>query len=241
MPEIRVLCSAGAPMDRSLLKEVREIFPNAAFFNNYGMTEAAPRISWIRDDDPRFAEPTCGRPMRGVEVKIIDPETGRTLPEGEVGVLAIRGPNITSGYLNDPELTAQAFTPDGYIISGDMARLDDGYIYVSGRHDDIFNCGGEKIAPQEIEDVLNQHAAVDRAAVAGFPDPQRGKAPVAFLKLRRPVTRRDLVEYLSGELTRIKIPQRFLHVTGFPMTPNGKLQRRLLSLDDGQYIVGEIE
>jgi len=241
MPGVRVLCSAGAPMDRSLLREVRTIFPSAAFFNNYGMTEAAPRISWIRDDDPRFLEPTCGKPMRGLEVKIIDPETGATLPDGQVGVLAIRGPNITNGYLNDPDLTAQAFTPDGFIISGDMARLDDGYIYVSGRYDDIFNSGGEKIAPQEIEDVLNHHSAIERAAVAGLPDPARGKAPVAFLKLRRPVERHDLVEYLAQELTHVKIPQRFLEVKGFPMTSNGKLQRRLLAIDDPQFVLREIE
>ena len=242
MPTIKVICSAGAPMDRSLLTEIREVFPSARVFNNYGMTEAAPRISWIRDDDSKFQEPTCGRPMRGLEVKVIDPETCAPLPQGANGVLVIRGPNITSGYLNDPDLTRQAFTPDGFIISGDMARIDDeGYIYISGRADDIFNCGGEKVAPQEIEDILNQHPSVERAAVAGFPDPLRGKVPVAFLRLRQPVSRVDLLTYLSKELANAKVPQRFIEVTGFPMTPNGKLQRRLLAVDDARFVVREIE
>ena len=72
MPTVQVLCSAGAAMDRSKFRELKEIFPNAMFFNNYGMTEAAPRIAYIREDDPRFVEPTCGRPMAGVDVKIVD-------------------------------------------------------------------------------------------------------------------------------------------------------------------------
>ena len=103
----------GAAMDEGLVTTVRDVFPNARFFNNYGMTEASPRIAFIRDDDPRFAEPTCGRPIAGVEVKVIDPETGQATPDGSPGMLVVRGPNVTSGYLNDPEQTARAFTRTG--------------------------------------------------------------------------------------------------------------------------------
>ena len=121
IPSIKVLCSAGAAMDKSIFREIKKIFPNSVFFNNYGMIEAAPRISYIREDDPRFFEPTCGQPMRGVDVKIVDPKTHKELHDGEKGVLVVEGQNITEGYLNDEKLTQASFTKEGYLISGDMA------------------------------------------------------------------------------------------------------------------------
>ncbi len=240
MPSIRVLCSAGAPMDPRSYTTVKALFPNATFFNNYGMTEAAPRIAYIREDDPRFGEPTCGKPMDGVEVKIVDRRTHEELRDGERGMLVVRGPNVTSGYLNDPELTRNAFTPDGYLISGDMAYKDRGYLFICGRYDDILNCGGQKVAPLEIERVLNRVSGVEMSAVIGVPDQLRGTAPVAFLKLRNPVSRKTVVEQLIGELPKAKIPQRYLEVRAFPTTPNGKLQRRQLSPDDPTYVIREL-
>jgi acyl-coenzyme A synthetase/AMP-(fatty) acid ligase len=241
MPSIRVLCSAGAAMDRARYQEIQEIFPGATFFNNYGMTEAAPRISFIRDDDPRFEQPTCGRPMDGVQVKVVDPENHAELPDGQQGVLVVKGPNITSGYLNDPELTKSAFTSDGYLISNDIAYLDQGYIYICGRHDDIFNVAGEKVAPLEVERVLNHLPAVDVSAVCGMADGQRGTVPAAFLKLTGPVTRKELTAALQGKLPAAKIPARYFEVSGFPTTPNGKLRRKALSAEDPDYVIREID
>jgi acyl-CoA synthetase (AMP-forming)/AMP-acid ligase II len=240
MPSVRVLCSAGAAMDQSKYETTKKIFPGAVFFNNYGMTEASPRISFIRDDDPRFHEPTCGKPMQGVEIKIVDPRTHAELPDGEQGVLVVRGPNITAGYLNDEQQTARSYTADGFLISGDIAYRDDGYIFIRGRNDDIFNCGGEKIAPLEIERHLNHVEGVELSAVTGVSDELRGMTPVAFLKLRSRVTRKELVDALSHVLPKGKIPLRYIEVNGFPMTANGKLQRRRLSPDDPQYVIGEI-
>jgi acyl-CoA synthetase (AMP-forming)/AMP-acid ligase II len=239
MPSVRVLCSAGAAMDQHLVDTIREIFPNARFFNNYGMTEASPRIAFIRDDDPRFAEPTCGRPMQGVEVKVIDPDTEREVAEREPGMLVVRGPNVTSGYLNDPEQTAQAFTSSGYLKSGDMAYLDGGYIFIVGRYDDVFSTGGEKVAPLEIERALNTCPGVEASAVRGIQDPQRGMVPVAFVKGVPELTRQQLVAHLGTRLSRSKIPPAFYRVSGFPTTANGKLQRKRLSTTD-DYVVGEL-
>jgi acyl-CoA synthetase (AMP-forming)/AMP-acid ligase II len=240
MRTVRVLCSAGAALDLGVYGDVKQIFPNAVFFNNYGMTEAAPRIAYCRDDDPRFAEATCGRPMAGVEVKIVDPVSHAEVPDGTPGVLVVRGPNVTSGYLNDPELTAAAFTSDGFLISGDLAYRRDRYLFICGRVDDIFNCGGEKVAPLEIERVLNCIPGVEMSAVTGIADEQRGMVPAAFLKLAGDgLTRASLVTRLVRELPMSKIPQRFLEVRAFPMTSNGKLQRRRLSVDH-EYVVREI-
>jgi rifamycin polyketide synthase module 1/2/3 len=241
MPDVRVLCSAGAAMDIGQLQEVKAIFPNALFFNNYGMTEAAPRIAFCREDDPRFFEGTCGRPMAGVEVKIVDPETHVDLPDGTRGVLVVRGPNVTVGYLNDPEQTARAFTRDGYLISGDLAYRDRGYLFICGRLDDMFNSGGEKMVPLEIERVLNTAEGVEMSALAGIPDANRGMIAVAFVKpAHNGLTRAALVQHLRRELPASKIPQQFMEVRAFPMTSNGKLQRRRLSPDDYEFVVREI-
>ncbi len=239
MPGFRVLCSAGAAMDRSKFGDIKKIFPNAVFFNNYGMTEAAPRISYIREDDPRFFEPTCGHPMDGVQVKIVDPETHVDLPDGEPGMLVVRGPNITPGYLNDEKITQESFTADGHLISGDVAYSENGYFFICGRHDDIFNVGGEKVAPLEIERALHKNSAIEAAAVSGLADEARGKIPVAFLKLKQAASRRDIMGALDGELPPVKIPQRYFEVSGFPVTSNGKIQRRKLSVDDS-FVIREI-
>jgi len=240
MPSVRVLCSAGAAMDRTLLDTIRTIFPNARFFNNYGMTEACPRIAFIRDDDPRFGELTCGRPMEGVDVRVIDAETERELPDGEQGMLVVRGPNVTSGYLNDPELTQLAFTASGFLKSGDMAYLDRGYIFIVGRYDDVFSSGGEKVAPLEIERALNSCPGVEASAVTGVPDPQRGMVPVAFVKTADDVTRQQIVDHIGARLSRSKIPLRFYRVSGFPTTSNGKLQRKRLSPSDPTHVLNEL-
>lgn len=241
MPGVRVLCSAGAALDLARFATVKQMFPNALFFNNYGMTEAAPRIAFCREDDPRFHDATCGRPMPGVDVKIVDAATHEEVADGTRGVLVVRGPNVTSGYLNDPEQTARAFTKDGFLISGDLAYRDNGYLFICGRVDDVFNCGGEKVAPLEIERVLNRVAGVEMSALAGIADDQRGMVPVAFLKLADPaLTRAAIVQQLARELPKSKIPQRYVEVRAFPMTSNGKVQRRRLSPDDPDIVVREI-
>lgn len=240
MPSVRVICSAGAALDAATYATAKEIFPNATFFNNYGMTEAAPRIAWIRDDDPRFRDGTCGRAMNGLEIRIVDPDTLQPVAPGGHGVLTVRGRNVTSGYLNDPDLTSKAFTPEGFLISGDIAHMEGDYIFIHGRSDDIFNCGGEKVAPIEIERALDSHDGVEKAFVAGVPDPQRGMVPVAFVKLREPLSKSALTAHLQPRLSRNKIPQRFIQVRAFPMTNNGKVQRKRLSADDPEHVLGEV-
>lgn len=240
MPSVRVLCSAGAAMDRSRYEEVTEIFPNATFFNNYGMTEASPRISWISDQDPRFDEPTCGRPMRGVEIVILDPVTHEPVSEGDEGVVGVRGPNITAGYLNDPERTAEAFTRDGFLLSGDIGRRDGDYLFLRGRADDLFNVAGEKVAPIEIERVLDGCPGIEQSAVIGVSDDLYGSVPIAFLRLTGEVKARDVDHFLKGRLPQVKWPRRLYEVRSFPTTPNGKLMRRRLSPEDASRVIREI-
>lgn len=242
-PTIRVLCTAGAPMDVARYATIKEMFPNSVVYNNYGMTEAAPRISFVRDDDSRFFDATCGKPMAGVNVKVIDPESHLPLPDGATGVLAVRGPNITTGYLNDEGQTKLAFTRDGYLISGDLAYLQDGYIMLLGRSDDMFNVGGEKVAPIEIERVLTQLPGVVGAAVRGCPDEQRGMVPIAFIHFGECEPERSRAWFqwhLKGRLTASKTPHRFFEVRSFPLNGNGKIVRRMLAMNDPSYVIKEI-
>ncbi len=231
LPSVKVVCSAGAAFDTSLQQPIRAMFPNAKVFNNYGMTEACPRLAFVSDSDPRFVEGSSLRAMAGVDTRIIDPKNHESLPDGEIGVLAVRGKNISPGYLGDEERTREAFTRDGYLITGDLACIDSGYVKLFGRVDDIFNVAGEKVSPLEIEAALNRLPMVESAAVRGIQDPTRGAAPVAFLVLRDAVSKGELDAALAAELTPIKVPVAYYAVSEIPMTSNGKIQRRMLEID----------
>lgn len=228
LPTLRVVCSAGAAFEASVYDTIKMMCPNATVFNNYGMTEACPRLAYISDRDERFISGCVGRPMAGVEAIVIEDGTGRRLPDGERGILAVRGPNICPGYLNDAKSTRAAFTEDGFLITGDVAHLDAGYIYIHGRVDDMFNVAGEKVSPLEIEAVINRLPEVECSAVVGMRDTVRGSVPVAFLKTREPVSASRITGALTDQLTPNKLPVAYYEVAALPMTPNGKIQRRSL-------------
>lgn len=240
MPTVKVACTAGAAFNDSLYALVKEIFPSAVFFNNYGMTEACPRISYVADSDPAFFKRSCGRTIEGLEAKVVDPETLTQVATGERGVLAIRGPNVMESYLDEPEQTRKAFTADGFLISGDFARIQDGLIFIEGRIDDVFNVSGEKVSPAEIEAALNSIPEVVVAAVRGFPDELRGSVPYAFITLSSAISKSALDDELKSRLSPIKIPQRYFEVSSLPKTSNGKIIHRLLSADS-DYVVNEIK
>ncbi len=241
MPEVKIICSAGAAMDRSLLPQIRTIFPSARFFDNYGMTEATPRVTYIEDSDPNFAQPTCGRAIDGVELRILDEQSLKPLPDGQSGIVGLRGANVFSGYLNDPEETRRAFSPDGYLLAADLGELRDGYLFIAGRRDEIFNVGGEKVSPLEIERALNAHPGIEVAGVSSLIDGPRGRVAVAYLRLASPLTRRDLNAFLADRLPPGKIPARYFVVKEMPMTGNGKLQRNRLLPDNASLGIRDLD
>jgi len=240
MPRVRVVCSAGAPYDLSLHARVREIFPAARVFNNYGATEATPRIAYVTDAEPEFFDGSCGRPMAGLEVVAVDPRSKRPLGEGERGIIAVRGPSITPGYLDDPDRTAAAFADGGWFLTNDIGSVRAGHIYVEGRADDIFDVGGEKVAPGEIEQALLTLPEIEAAAVVGRRDPARGHVPVAFVKTCAEISKAEINERVGRLLAPIKLPLRYYRVTSFPHTANGKLKRRELDTDEAEYKQHEI-
>ncbi|MDP6345196.1 MAG: fatty acid--CoA ligase family protein, partial [Alphaproteobacteria bacterium] len=174
---VSVVRMGSAPVSPKLWAQVRQTFPEASVMNGYGTTEAGPIVFGALPDRV-VPELSVGFQQPDVDLKLID-EDGE---EAEQGVLWHRTPATTTGYLNLPEKSREALTPDGYYISGDVFRRDgEGAYYFVGRSDDMFNCGGENIYPGEVEAVLVGHPDIEQSCVVPVPDDIKGEKPVAFV------------------------------------------------------------
>jgi acyl-CoA synthetase (AMP-forming)/AMP-acid ligase II/thioesterase domain-containing protein/acyl carrier protein len=225
---LRFVRSSATPLPPDLAAAVEETF-GVPVINAYGMTEAAPIIATTPMPPAEPRHQSVGR-TAGPAIAILD-EAGNELEPGEPGEIAVRGPNIMSGYERAPEANAAAFT-NGWFRTGDIGHLDaEGYLYITGRLKDIINRGGEKITPYEIEDTLREHPAVADAVVFPVPDGRMGQAVGAAVVLRAggTATERELREYTSERLTYFKIPARVLMLDELPKGPTGKLQRARLA------------
>ncbi len=195
----------------------------------FGMTETGPTVFIIDRENAVRKAGSVGKPVLHTDVRIVDRE-GRTLGPGEVGELLIRGGNVTTGYWNRPEATAEALR-DGWLHSGDAATYDEeGFYTVVDRWKDMFISGGENVYPAEVENVLYRHPAVAEVAVIGVPDPrwqEVGRA-VVVLKAGRRATAEELIDFCQGKLARYKIPKSVVFVEGLPRTAAGKVLKREL-------------
>ncbi|MEA3065600.1 MAG: fatty-acyl-CoA synthase, partial [Sphingomonadales bacterium] len=173
-----------------------------------------------------------GKPQLLVGVRIVG-EDGRDVADGEVGDLLFAGPAVTPGYWNDAEATRAAFTADGWLKSGDLARRDsDGFYWVAGRRKEMFISGGENVYPAEVENVLTGHPAVAEAAVVAAPDPRWGEVGRAFLRLAEgclPPDPAEIEAFCRSRLAGYKVPVGFEYVDDFPRTAAGKVQKHLLA------------
>jgi len=226
---LRAGLAAGAPVPPPLMQAIRDLLKCQGMAVTYGLTEAAPGVSGSAPDAPEEARAqSIGHPLPGVEVRVCDPDTLRELPDGDRGELLVRGPNVMAGYHDDPEATARAVTPDGWLRTGDLVtRGPDGLLRIAGRLKDIIIRGGENIAPAEIESVLREHPDVVDAAVVGVPCARLGEAVGAALILREGARLRpaSYTALLTGRLASFKIPEHWLAVEAFPLTGSGKVQK----------------
>lgn len=201
----------------------------------YGLSEASPNVVLSDHREPVEARIAGGaRPHPGVEVRIADPATLAPLPPGRPGEIQVRGWSVMRGYLNDPENTAKAFTPDGWLRTGDLGTLDEaGVLRMAGRLKDVIRVGGENVAPAEVEEVLSTHPAVALAQVVGVPDARLGEVPAAFVQLRDGATvgPDELLGWLRPRLANFRMPRHLRIVADFDaigMTASGKVQKAKL-------------
>ncbi|MGW6563611.1 long-chain-fatty-acid--CoA ligase [Streptomyces hydrogenans] len=226
---LRMCISGGASLPVEILHGFERRF-GCAVLEGFGMSETSPVVTFNHPDQPRKAG-SIGTPIRDVEVRLLD-DRGQDVAPGEVGELAVRGPNVMKGYWNRPEETAAA-VPDGWLRTGDLARADeDGYLYVVDRKKDMIIRGGYNVYPREIEEVLHEHPAVALAAVVGVPHPELGEEVAAAVVLRpaAQASPDELRDYVKERVAAYKYPRRVWLVDQLPLGPSGKILKREITL-----------
>ncbi len=225
---MRLFTSGSAP----LLAETHRAFSERtghAILERYGMTETNMNTSNPYDGDR--IPGTVGFPLPGVEVRVADPESGRVLPQGEVGVLEVRGPNVFPGYWRMPEKTKAEFRADGFFITGDVSKIDErGYVHIVGRAKDLVITGGYNVYPKEIETELDAIPGVQESAVIGVPHPDFGEGVTAVVVRERgaSLSEADIISALSERLAKFKQPKRVFFVEELPRNTMGKVQKNVL-------------
>jgi fatty-acyl-CoA synthase len=228
LSHVRWFISGGAPLPVYLVHEYAEL--GVVLRQGYGLTEVGVNCFAMTDDDARRKAGSIGKPLMFTEARVVGPDN-RPLPPDTVGELVFRGPHVSSGYWRDPEATAASRDEEGWLHTGDMARVDaEGYFTIAGRSKDMFISGGVNVYPAEIEGELLQHPAVQDAAVVGVPHERWGEAGVAFVVPRpgNAVTSEELTAFLLERLSKYKIPNAFRFVPELPRTPYGKVVKNAL-------------
>jgi acyl-CoA synthetase (AMP-forming)/AMP-acid ligase II len=233
-PTLRSIAYGGARVSHPVLAAALKAFPGAGFVNAYGLTETSSTIALLDADDHRAAltsdDPavqarlsSAGRLIPGIEAQVRD-EGGTVLAAGEAGELFVRGPQVSGEYLS-----GSAGDGEGWFPTRDRAWIDaDGYLFIEGRADDTIIRGGENIAPAEVEDVLVEHPDVHEVAVVGVPDDEWGECIVAVVVAHRDVDPEELRAFARKSLRGSRTPDRIVFRNELPVTPTGKLLRRVL-------------
>lgn len=243
LSSLHAALASGGKAPPQLWDQLRKILGITEITTGYGMTETTASTTVTRPQDPeerllttngrlREVGPAADPALEGilVDYRVVDTATGVTLPPGELGELQARGLGVTQGYYNKPLETAEAFTSDGWLHTGDLGVIDtDKYITLLGRTKESYRCGGEQVLPSEIEDVLTQLAGVEQAIVAPLPDQRMGEVGVAFI-IRSPgskIGEEAVIGYAREKLARFKVPRHVFFVEGgeIPLTASGRPQK----------------
>jgi acyl-CoA synthetase (AMP-forming)/AMP-acid ligase II len=227
-PSLRYLYAGGSTLDPTLKAEVERRF-GCPLHNGYGLTECSPTVSQTLLGAPR-ADTAVGPPIPGVAVRIVAPDGDDAAP-GAAGELWVRGPNVMKGYYRDPQATAEAITADGWLKTGDLARLEaDGALSIVGRSKDLIIRSGLNVHPSEVETVLNAHPAVAQSVVVGRPVADGNEEVVAFVELAhgRTVGTGELAAHAAAQLAPYKRPSEIRIMEALPASPTGKVLRAQL-------------
>lgn len=231
LPSLRWLQQAGGRLPNALIEEVRRAQPQARFFTMYGQTEATARLSVLPPEYLPAKLGSIGKGLPSTRLEVITPSGQPARPgSDDIGEIIASGDNICAGYWNDPEESARYFVA-GKLHTGDLARVDaEGFIHIVDRDRDILKCGGNRISPKEIEDVLAAHPDVVEVAVIGLPHDLLGEAPAAFVvpTPRASVTPDDLRQICRRALPAYKVPEILRFVPHLPHNSSGKVLKATL-------------
>lgn len=223
---MRLLISGSAPLSAEVHKEFTARTGHK-ILERYGMTETNMNTS--NPYDGARIPGSVGLPLPGIAVRVTDPDSGRVLPVGEVGVVEIKGPNVFKGYWRMPEKTAAEFRADGYFISGDLGYFDDkGYLYLVGRGKDLIITGGFNVYPAEIEAALDALPEIRESAVIGLPHQDFGEAVTAVVVAKSVIDETKIQNTLSETLAKFKVPKRVIVLDELPRNAMGKIQKNVL-------------
>ena len=229
LASLRMITTGGEPTPHAVIRGVHERFPGVAFVNTYGTTESGPVSTLLAANESLRKIGSVGRGAFGVQVRIADPD-GRPLPAGDVGEVLIRGPFVTPGYWNRPELTAES-SRNGWWHTGDLAwRDDEGFIYISGRRKDMIKSGAENIFPIEVEQVIAALPGVVEVGVIGVPDEEWGETVAAFVVKTPDVTidAAGVIAHCRTQLASYKKPRHVLFIESLPRNTTNKVDKDAL-------------
>ena len=227
MPGLRMCISGAAPLPVQVLQEFESKFP-FPLIEGYGLSEASPVVTKNPLDGSRKAG-SIGRPIPNVEVSIQD-DSGKVLPDGEIGELCVRGGNVMLGYWNQPAETAKVMRGD-WLLTGDVAYRDsDGFFFITDRKKDMLLVNGINVYPREVEEILYQFPGVKEASVIGVPDARRGEQPLAYVAANEGVAldERALLQFIRSKLADYKSPRRVVFVPALPRNATGKILKTSL-------------
>ncbi|PSS07592.1 4-coumarate--CoA ligase [Actinidia chinensis var. chinensis] len=229
---VRTVMSGAAPLGRELEEAARAKFPNAKLGQGYGMTEAGPVLAMclaFAKEPFEIKSGACGTVVRNAEMKIVDPETGDSLPQNQPGEICIRGDQIMKGYLNDPEATKRTIDKEGWLHTGDIGYIDDDdELFIVDRLKEIIKYKGFQVAPAELEALLLNHPNISDAAVVPMKDESAGEVPVAFVVRSNgsEITEVEVKQYISKQVVFYKRINRVFFTDSIPKAPSGKILRK---------------
>jgi acyl-CoA synthetase (AMP-forming)/AMP-acid ligase II len=225
---IRFITGGGEKTPLPLIERLLAAFPSARFADAYGLTETVSGDTFNDQAHTLSKIGSVGKPVVNLDVRILGPDDAPAEP-GAAGEIALRGPKVVSGYWNNPEATAAAFTSDGWFKTGDIGHLDaDGYLYIDDRKKDMIVSGGENVATSEVERVLYECHAVLEAAVVAMPDEHWGEVPRAFIVVRpgQDIGEETLIAHCRARLAGFKTPKQVVFLDALPRNPSGKVLKR---------------
>jgi acyl-CoA synthetase (AMP-forming)/AMP-acid ligase II len=230
LSSLRIAVTGSADIPVELIRRLREELPFRRIVTGYGLTEAGTVTGTEPEDDFETIATTVGAARPGLEIRIAD-DAGQPLATGEAGEVLVRGYSVMRGYLDDPEETARAIDPEGWLHTGDLGVLDArGYLRIVGRKKDMYIVGGFNAYPAEIENLLLAHPAVSRVAVVGMPDARLGEVGMAFVVLApgAQLLPAELIEWARGAMANYKVPRAVEIVAELPQNAAGKVEKQLL-------------